>query len=394
MKQSLHFRLALVRQQDGWGRSARRLLVAFVVLCLSLSASGQSRETLRAGDEAEKAEAASNVGRALDLYAKALASNPQWTDGWWKDGRLLYQEHRFPEAGQAFGWLIRLAPSNPLGFALLGLCEFEEADWDNALLHLNKALNLGGLPPDIAQATEYHLALVLMRQGNYGGALFTLNVLFRQAPDFPGLKPALGAAELHLKEPPVLTSAEFAAVDAAGSAAVAALQTRPDDAENAYRDLLTRFPNQPFAHLSFGLFLESQNREDEAQKELTAETKLSPTSAVPWLWLARVALARLNSEAARSYAAHARELDPSDSLSFLIEGRSLMLEQQWESALVPLRVAEERAPQSSEVHYALASVYGELHRKPEADKERQLFLQASQTADALNRDTLNHGVNP
>jgi hypothetical protein len=46
------------------------------------------------------------------------------------------------------------------------------------------------------------------------------------------------------------------------------------------------------------------------------------------------------------------------------------------------------------VHYALASVYGELHRKPEADKERQLFLQASQTTNALNRDTLDHGVNP
>ena len=66
-----------------------------------------------------------------------------------------------------------------------------------------------------------------------------------------------------------------------------------------------------------------------------------------------------------------------------------MLERQWESALVPLRVAEERAPDSSEVHYALASVYSELHRNPEADKERQLFLLASPSANAQKQ-----GANP
>jgi len=370
-------------------RYAAGVLLAVAVLGLGDLSRAQSRDPSRLQRQAEGAESAGHVKQAMDLYAKALATTPQWTEGWWRYGRLLYQEHRFPEAGQVFGRLIRLAPSNPLGFALLGLCEYESADWDNALLHLNKALNLGGLPPDISQAAAYHLGLVLMRQGNHGGALFALGGLFRQAPDYPGLKLALGAAELHQKEPPLPTSAEFPAVEAAGSATSAALQTRPDDAEKAYRDLLSRFPSQPFAHLSFGLFLESQNREDEAEKEFSAETKLSPTNATPWLWLARVALARLNSEAARSYATHARELDPNDSLSFLIEGRSLMLEQQWESALIPLRVAEERAPQSSEVHYALASVYNELHRKPEADKERQLFLLSSQSTDALKQ-----GANP
>ena len=62
-----------------------------------------------------------------------------------------------------------------------------------------------------------------------------------------------------------------------------------------------------------------------------------------------------------------------------------MLEHRWAQALIPLRVAEDGAPQSSEVHYALASVYGALHRGQEADKERQLFLQA-QSADAPQQD--------
>lgn len=380
--------VSLVRRSHG-RCYAPAVLLAALMLGLSSLSWGQARDSSRLQGQAEKAESAGHVEQALDLYAKALANAPQWTEGWWKYGRLLYQEHRFPEAGQAFGRLIRLAPGNPLGFALVGLCEYEAADWENALLHLNKALSLGGLPPEIAQATAYHLGLVLMRQGNPGGALIALKTLYHQAPDYPGLRLALGAAELKLKEPPAPASAEFSAAQATATAVVAFIDDRRDDAGKAYRDLLTRFPNQPFAHLSFGLFLESQNLEDEAEREFTAETKVSPASPTPWLWLARVALAQQESEKARSYAAHARELDPNDPLSFLIEGRSLMLEQQWESALVPLRVAEERAPVSSEVHYALASVYSELHRKPEADKERQLFLQASGSADAQKQ-----GANP
>jgi tetratricopeptide (TPR) repeat protein len=367
------------------GRRAGLLAVAFVLLVGGI-VWGQFRDRSQAGNEAEKAEAQGDTNRALDLYAKALASRPEWTEGWWKYGDLLYQDHRFQEAAQAFGRLTRLAPNNPLGFALLGLCEYELADWNNATLHLNKALNRGGLPRDISRFAAYHLGLALLRQRNQSGALLTFKLLFHQDPDYPGLGLALGTAELDLEEPPAATAAVFPAVQIAGSAALAILDGRPADAEKSYRDLIARFPNQAAAHLSFGLFLESQHRDDEATKEFTAETTVNPTSAVPWLWLARVAIAQQNPEAARSYVAHARELDPKDPLSFLIEGRSFMLEHRWEQALIPLRVAEDGAPQSSEVHYALASVYGALHRGQEADKERQLFLQA-QSDDAPEEDT-------
>jgi len=132
--------------------------------------------------------------------------------------------------------------------------------------------------------------------------------------------------------------------------------------------------------LSFGLFLENEHRDEEAAKEFTAETKITTHSAVPWLWLARVAMAQENPERARSYVARAREFDPDEPLAFLIEGRSLMLEHRWQEALGPLQKAEDRAPHSSEVHYALASVYAALHLGAEAEKERQLFLQAQSVA--------------
>jgi tetratricopeptide (TPR) repeat protein len=365
--------------------SAWRVLAAASALSLGTICWGQAVDLSRTQAEAAKAEAAGHTSQALDLYAKQLASTPEWTEGWWKYGGLLYQERRFHEAALAFGRLTRLAPANDLGYALLGLCEYEEADWSNAVLHLDKAVNRGGLPPDIFEAAAYHLGLSLMRQGNQGGAMLALRGLFHKAPDYPGLRLALGAAELNLKEPPVPTAPEFPPAQIAASAAVAVLEVRSDDAEKSYRELVAQFPNVPSAHLAFGLFLESHHRDDEAIKEFTAEAQVSPTSAVPWLWLARVALVQENSDAALSYVAKARELVPNDPLSFLIEGRSLMAQHRWEQALSPLRKAEDLAPQSSEVHFALASVYTQLHRPGEADKERQLFL-AAQAKTAAGED--------
>ena len=357
-----------------------------VLLIVSGVLWGQPIGSRRLQAEVEKAEAQGDTDRALDLYAKALGSQPNWTEGWWKYGGLLYQAHRFQEATQAFGRLTRLSPNNSLGFALLGLCEFELADWNNAALHLNKALNRHGLPQDISRFSAFHLGLTLLRQRNPSGALLVFKLLFHQDPDYPGLNLALGAAELNLEAPPAPTSPLFPVAQIAANAALAVLNGRPADAEKSYRELIAQFPNEASAHLSFGLFLESQHRDDEAAKEFTAEARVNPTSAIPWLWLARVAIAQQNSEAARSYAAHARELDPREPLSYLIEGRSLMLERRWEEALIPLREAEDRAPQSSEMHYALASVYGALHRGQEADRERRLFLQA-QSAEAPGEDT-------
>jgi len=352
-----------------------RVLAIASALSGGIVCCGQAADLPRTQAEAAKAEAAGQTTQALDLYAKQLAKTPEWTAGWWKYGGLLYQERRFHEAALAFGQLTRLAPDNDLGYALLGLCEYEEADWSNAVLHLNKALNRGRLPPDIFAAAAYHLGLLLMRQGNQGGALLVLKALFPTAQGYPGLKLALGAAELNLKAPPAPTAVEFPPAQIAGTAVIAVLEVRSADAETAYRELVTQFPDLPSAHLAFGIFLESHHRDDEAATEFIAETKISTTSSVPWLWLARVAIAQENPEAARSYVAHAREFDPDDPLSFLIEGRSLMLEHHWEQALAPLLKAEARVPQSSEVHFALASVYAALHRGKEAEKERQLFLQ-------------------
>jgi tetratricopeptide (TPR) repeat protein len=332
--------------------------------------------------EAERAQSADETDRALDLYAKALAQTPSWSEGWWRYGGLLYEDRQFKAAEAAFGHLTQLAPDNPLGYALLGLCEYELGDWNNAALHLNKALNHGGLPVAIANSAMYHFGLTLMHQKNRNGALIIFRLLFHQTPDYPNLNLALGSAELGLEEIPAPNSPLFPAAELAGKSAIAVIETRPEEAEKSYRELVAEYPKLPYTHLSLGLFLENGHRDSEAEQEFLAETKVNPNSPVPWIWLARVALVQNDLTGARSYAEHGLTLSPNDPLCYLIEGRSYIVEHQWEKALVPLQKAEAGAPDSSEVHFALASAYAALHRDEAAASERKLFLQTSAAAKA------------
>jgi tetratricopeptide (TPR) repeat protein len=357
------------------------LLVIALLVTPHSSVFAQTHSEPAFAQDAAKAEADGDTKKAIDLYEKALAQSPAWTEGWWRYGGLLYQARQFSAAEKAFGRLTVLAPENSLGFALLGLCEFEESDWNNAALHLNKALNRGTLPPEIAHSAAYSLGLSLMQLKNRDGALLTFKLLMHQAPDYPNLTLAMGAAELGLESIPSPEDVVMPAVQLAGESARYVVEGKPRDAEKSYKELLTQFPNQPLAHLCLGLFLESEHRDDEAQQEFQAETVVSPGNALPWIWIARVALVQEDSKTARSALAHVREIDPGNPLAFLIEGRSFMIEHQWEQALAPLREAEKRAPQSSEVHYALASTYSALHRADAAKMERELFLQATR-ADA------------
>jgi tetratricopeptide (TPR) repeat protein len=363
---------------------SRVLCVAFLlVIAPCQSSSINHSDTSRVERQAKKAEAAGDIDGALSLYVEGLNANPSWTDGWWEYGALLYESHRFAEAAQAFGRLTRLAPDNPMGFALLGLCEYEQSDWSNARLHLTKALATSPrMPPDISRATAFHLGLMMLHEGEADPALVVFENLYHQAPDYPGLSTALGTAELRLEAVPETTSPLFPAVELANQAAIAVTEDRKNDAGNAYRALLLQFPSQPFVHLRYGILLVKQNRNDEAAKEFRAETTLNSHSAEPWIWLARIALEKNDATEARDDAARARTLDPVDGLSYYIEGRSFMLLHQWDNALGSLLEAEKRAPENAEVHFSLVSVYVAMQRADDAAQERQLFLQASKAADA------------
>lgn len=350
--------------------------VLALLLAVGFPVCSQSTRATRLQTEAKQAQAAGNDPLAISLYPKALEQSPAWTEGWWRYGGLLYEEKEFDRASIAFAHLTQLSPENPLGFALLGLCEYEQGDWNNASLHLNKALNHGGLPKDIANPAMYHFGLALMRQRNRSGALIVFRLLQHNEPKYPNLVQAFGSAELNLGTIPPPESPTFGGVNLAGEASIAVLELRSADAEKLYQQLVRDYASLPFTHLCLALFLENLGKDGDAEQALKAESVVNPTSPDPWIWLARIALARRDAAGARADAAQALKLSPNDGLCYLISGRSLIIDQQWEKARADLQKAEALVPDSYEVHYSLIAVYTALHEDAEAASERKLFAKA------------------
>src|SRR5271154_6271144 len=112
-----------------------------------------------------------NVDAALQNYAQALQLDPKWQEGWWNVGTLQYELDHYADAIPAFRALAELAPQASPAWTFLGLCEFETKDYAAALEHLLQGQSLGGIDdPEIARVAEYHLALLLIRAGDFDRA--------------------------------------------------------------------------------------------------------------------------------------------------------------------------------------------------------------------------------
>jgi tetratricopeptide (TPR) repeat protein len=161
---------------------------------------------------------------------------PQWEEGWWYLGMLLYDQNRYSQAIPAFQKLVELVPNAGPAWDFLGLCEFEAKNYEKALHHVKKGLSFANVD-ETAQVAKYHLSLLLIRGGEFNDATTLLASTFGQKEVPPQIKIALGLAMLRV---PLLPSQIDPSRDAllhfAGE--VAAAIARNDSAK-----ALTAFPS-------------------------------------------------------------------------------------------------------------------------------------------------------
>jgi predicted Zn-dependent protease len=269
------------------------------------------QDSARMAQLRDQAQQEANSGKAADAirdYRQILAQQPGWTEGWWNLGMLLYSSNQFEEARVPFSRVTTLAPNFGNGWALLGLSEFEAKDYDDALVHLDRAQSLGIRDDEeIARVSAYHLALLRIRNNEFGAASDLLKSTFGSGEPPQQARIALGLATLRVPLlPQQVDPSREALLEQVGSAAI-----RSDP--QSYAALAGDHPNVPYLHLAWCQALEHANEVRDALRECLAETTISPQSPLPWIEASRLQLQDGDKAAALRSAQTAIRIAPTNN---------------------------------------------------------------------------------
>jgi tetratricopeptide (TPR) repeat protein len=326
--------------------------------------------------QADQARESGQLNDAIMLYNKALRLLPTWPEGWWYLGSIFYDRDRYAEAREALGNLLSLQPKNGPAWALMGLCEFQLKNYDQALADIqnSRVLGLGG-NRELINVARFHAALMLTRSEQYELGYEVLRDFAREGNQSMSVIEALGINALRM---PVLP--REAAPDKrelillAGRAWYHMAARQVQEAQQAFQALVARYPDTPNVHYAYGVYL-LIDAPDEAVEEFKRELKISPTHIPAILQIAFEYIKRNDFAAARPFAEQAVKISPTLFAAHNALGRVLLELGQVEDAIKELELGVRLAPESPEMRFALAKAYARAGRKEDAAKERAMFMQ-------------------
>ena len=336
----------------------------------------QEAQFAKLSKQADDAREAGRLDDAIRLYNQALQLKPKWKDGWWYLGSIFYDRDRYAEAAEALKILLDLDGQNGPGWALLGLCEFQLRNYREALADIQKGnwLGLGNNKP-FTDVSRFHAGILLTRDGQFELGYEALKPFAREGNESMSVMEALGINTLRMPLLPVeLPPDRREVVLLAGRAAWYQAARRPQDADRAFKDLLTRYPDTPNANYAYGVFL-LIDTPDAALEAFRQELKVSPANVPAMLQIAFEYIKRNDFEKARPFAEKAVETAPDLFAARNALGRVLLDLGKVNEAIRELETGVKQAPDSPEMRYALARAYAKAGRKEDAQRERSAFLQ-------------------
>jgi len=114
---------------------------------------------------------------------------------------------------------------------------------------------------------------------------------------------------------------------------------------------------------------------------LREEARISPTSELPHILLASIALRKHDAAEALPSAQRAVQLAPQSAKAHYILGRACLELGQVEKAIHALEIANRINPGSPEVHFNLAKAYARAKQVEKAKEERALFARLNAIAE-------------
>jgi len=348
---------------------------------------------------AQEALDADRVPEAIRLYERATKLRPDWSEGWWHLGTLLFDAGRFGEARDAFAHFVATERQQPgPGYAMLGLSEFQLKHYSKALEALDYSIKLGlGDNPAFLRNVLLHDGILNALMGKPEIALQRLTLAANQIaaahPEAPKdavfedteLLEAFGIAALRIpKFPSDLATSQAPVVRQAGRAqALIALQDRVA-AETEFKKMLALYPSEPGVHYMYGVFLLKEHP-PLAIDEFRREIEVSPSHDAARIQLALEFLRTAQYEEGLKYAKEAVALAPKNFVAHVACGRLWLALGNADLALQELRSAVKLAPGSPDAHFALSRALAEAGQEGEAARERAEFERLKALADAADR---------
>jgi len=322
---------------------------------------------------AQQAYDSNHLEEAAQLYADAVKLRPDWAQGWWAQGMIAYERDQYPECRDFLSRMVQLDSSAAPGFALLGLCEFRTKQYEQAFQHLKKGHMLvpvreGGGP--LLDMADYHLALLLTRQGAFELAQEVLVRVALKVRDNPDMFVGAGLASLRMAIlPDEVSPKQKDLVTMAGKTFWDLISQPPPEAEADFKALVSKYPKTPNVHYYYGTYLASHHPE-ECAREFLQELRISPDSVPARVQLVLRYIVDAKLTLALRYAREAVALSPESVGSQLALAETLRAQGRDEPALMAFLEAKRLDPVSPKIRLYLVNEYRSLGRIEDMRREQ------------------------
>lgn len=368
----------------------RTIAIVIALTCAALAgqSSGGAATTPRTSfdrlaNEARAAKADHRVDDAIRLYKQALRIKPSWDEGWWDLGMLNYELDHYQDGRDAFRHLTLTSPNVAVGWAMLGLCEFETRQYPESLLHLQKGIGLGlGQSEQIADVSAYHLAILLTRYQHYEDAMQVLASFSQHGKDGPDYVQAMGVAALRKPLLPAeVPPQEHELVMDVGRAMYDMTARRMSEADSEFKRLIEKYPAEPNIHYLFGTFLLYADA-DKGLEQFKQELAIDPDNVPTLVTMAGEYAHRQQYKQGLDYAKRAVEASRDNFAAHGVLGRILISGNlDIPLGIKELETARRLEPGSPQVRFFLSEGYAKVGRKEDSARERQEFLRLRKMVD-------------
>lgn len=344
----------------------------------------KAAEFKKLSTDADAARQAGHLDDAVGLYRQALAIKPAWPEGLWGLGTSLYELEQFDPARDAFRRYIAIDDKNGNAWALKGLCEYRVKNYDTALSDLLQGRARGVTAgQQVAEVARYHTAVLSSRVERYEQALSILADFALEGNESPRVIEAMGIATMRLPMlPEELPGERREIVMMAGRARYFQSARMGAAAQNAFQELINRFPETPYVHYSYGVYLLSEQPE-AAIEEFKRELKVAPQNMWAKTQIAFALIRAGDFEAAKPWAQEAVAASPTEFVARNALGQVLLETGDVDGAIRELEAGVKLASDSPAMHFALARAYRRANRAADADREQAEFTRL----DRLVRST-------